>query len=759
VVVRLPDPKRKTLGEKGIDCIFVRYVEQSKAYRPKDIIPNVQESQIDDHTYDVPSEILKPRKGKRVWKAKSYGFDFQLYLVEGSRDQVGSQYSYCFSIEDDPRTYNEAMQFRDAAFWKEAIDDEIGSIMENNTWVLSDLPHGCKPLGCEWIFKRKMKVEGTIDKFKARLVIQGFRQKEGIDYFDTYAPVAHITTIILLLALEAIHNLVIYQMDVKTAFLNGDLDEEVYMKQPEGFVMPGNEYKVCKLVKSLYGLKQAPKQWHQKFDEADNMLEKFKVIFKGNVHMAHAKELFAWTLIFLDHKEFEYISDNESLHGAKNKTVGSQHREDDLVDNSDVKGVSKTFFSDKHPSPNNSVCNSSKKENDHRGVDLNTKTDKVNSPLVHTKGTNNSHEVVKDVFKDHFVTHFKQPAHGRLKLNISFPNRLSIDQFADIDRSVSRDEIRVVVSNCGENKSPSPDGYTFEFSRRYWRFIGFDFCSAVECFFESGPFSKGKINIQKSQVLGVGVLRNIINQAALLIGCAVMQNPFRYLGVMVGDSMSQKLAWADTVQKLRSRLYKWKVKTLFMGGRLTLLKSVLDASPLYNMSIYKVPKGVLKEMEATRCNFFNGADPTERKITWVYWDKLLAYKKNGSLGVPNFHALNRDLLLKWVWHFLSQDGSLWYGVIQALYDRWIFYLNGDGVFRVKEVRTILDDIFLPSAADATRWVKYILIKINVFAWRARLDCLPTRRPVGGGIWTGTIYCPFQIGMLGFLLFGFRLGSS
>ncbi|GKA43936.1 zinc finger, CCHC-type containing protein [Tanacetum coccineum] len=296
----VPDLKQKTLGEKGIDCIFVGYVEHSKAYRfyviepndsvsinsiiesrdaifdenrfssiprPKDIIPNVQESQMDDHTDDVPSEIPEPRKGKRVRKAKSYGSDFQLYLVEGSRDQVGSQYSYCFSIEEDPRTYNEAMQSRDAAFWKEAIDDEIGSIMENNTWVLSDLPPGCKPLGCKWIFKRKMKVDGTIDKFKARLVIQGFRQKEGIDYFDTYAPVARITTIRLLLALAAIHNLVIHQMDVKTTFLNGDLDEEVYMKQPEGFVMPGNEHKVCKLVKSLYGLKQAPKQWHQKFDE------------------------------------------------------------------------------------------------------------------------------------------------------------------------------------------------------------------------------------------------------------------------------------------------------------------------------------------------------------------------------------------------------------------------------------------------------------------------------------------------------------
>nr|GFA66559.1 zinc finger, CCHC-type [Tanacetum cinerariifolium] len=246
--------------QKSRDAIFDEN-RFSSIPRPKDIIPNSNESKRDDHYNDVPNEIPKPRKGKRVRKSKSYGFDFQLYLVEGSRDQVGLQYSYCYSIKEDPRTYNEAMQSRDFAFWKEAINDEIGSIMENNTWVLSDLPPGCKPLGCKWIFKRKMKFDGTVDKFKARLVIQGFRQKEGIDYFDTYAPVARITTTRLLLALAAIQNLVIHQMDVKTTFLNGDL-EEVYMKQLEGFVMPGNAHKVCKLVKSLYGLKQAPKQWH-----------------------------------------------------------------------------------------------------------------------------------------------------------------------------------------------------------------------------------------------------------------------------------------------------------------------------------------------------------------------------------------------------------------------------------------------------------------------------------------------------------------
>jgi hypothetical protein len=142
----------------------------------------------------------------------------------------------------------------------------MDSILQNHTWELVDLPPGCKPLGYKWIFKKKMKADGSIDKYKARLVIKGYRQKSGLDYFDTYSPVTRITSIRLVLAIASIRNLEVHQMDVKTAFLNGDLEEEIYMEQPEGYVAPGQESKVCKLVKSLYGLKQAPKQWHQKFD-------------------------------------------------------------------------------------------------------------------------------------------------------------------------------------------------------------------------------------------------------------------------------------------------------------------------------------------------------------------------------------------------------------------------------------------------------------------------------------------------------------
>ena len=140
----------------------------------------------------------------------------------------------------------------DSFFWKEAVNSAIDSILSNHTWELVDLPLGNKPLGSKWIFKRKMKADGTIDKYKARLVVKGFKQKEGLDYFDTYSPVTRITSIRMLIVLAAVYGLKIHQMDVKTAFLNGDLEEKIYMEQPEGFVVPGKENKVCKLVKSLY---------------------------------------------------------------------------------------------------------------------------------------------------------------------------------------------------------------------------------------------------------------------------------------------------------------------------------------------------------------------------------------------------------------------------------------------------------------------------------------------------------------------------
>jgi hypothetical protein len=158
-------------------------------------------------------------RNKRRRIAKSFGDDFIVYLVD-----------------DTPTSIIEAYASLDADYWKEAIRSEMDSILSNGTWKLSELPFGCKPMGCKWVFKKKLKPDDTIDKYKTRLVAKGYTQKEGDDFFDTYSPIAKTTTIRVLLSLAASYGLLVHQMDVKTAFLNGELDEKIYMDQPDGFV-------------------------------------------------------------------------------------------------------------------------------------------------------------------------------------------------------------------------------------------------------------------------------------------------------------------------------------------------------------------------------------------------------------------------------------------------------------------------------------------------------------------------------------------
>lgn len=163
---------------------------------------------------------------------------------------------------EEPKNIKEALSSSAGSQWELAAKAEFESLMENETWELVKLPPGRKPIGCKWVFKLKMNPDGTVDRYKARLVAKGYSQVEGVDYSETFAPVAKFPSIRAILALAASEDMEIHQMDVKTAFLNGTLDEEIYMDQPEGFRVPGKEGLVCKLKKSLYGLKQAPRAWN-----------------------------------------------------------------------------------------------------------------------------------------------------------------------------------------------------------------------------------------------------------------------------------------------------------------------------------------------------------------------------------------------------------------------------------------------------------------------------------------------------------------
>lgn len=164
----------------------------------------------------------------------------------------------------EPQTYQEAMTNK---CWQEAMQQEIQALKANGTWEVVSLPSGKRPIGCKWVYKVKYHSNGTIERYKARLVAKGYNQREGIDFQDTFSPVAKHVTVRIVIAIAAIYNWPLYQMDVHNAFLQGDLHEEVYMQLPEGFGNQGGN-KVCRLLKSLYGLKQASRQWNLKLSEA-----------------------------------------------------------------------------------------------------------------------------------------------------------------------------------------------------------------------------------------------------------------------------------------------------------------------------------------------------------------------------------------------------------------------------------------------------------------------------------------------------------
>ena len=145
--------------------------------------------------------------------------------------------------------------------WRKAMDNEINSIEKNNTWTLSELPKGVKKIGVKWVFKTMRDENGKIIKHKARLVAKGYPQKQGIDYSEVFAPVARLDTVRMVIATATQKGWKIFQLDVKSAFLHGQLSEQVFVDQPRGYEKKGNEHLVYQLHKALYGLKQAPRAW------------------------------------------------------------------------------------------------------------------------------------------------------------------------------------------------------------------------------------------------------------------------------------------------------------------------------------------------------------------------------------------------------------------------------------------------------------------------------------------------------------------
>ena len=255
----IPQVKRDKLDKKAESGIFVGYCSSSKAYR----IYSPQNNKI-----IVSRDVKFLESDSWSWENEDK-FEMQVENddvdeepVRGTR-LLSDIYQRCNVAVMEPAGFKEATTDQK---WIVAMKEELKMIDKNQTWELVDRPTHKKVIGVKWVYRTKLNSDGSINKHKARLVVKGYAQMFGVDFSETFAPVARLDTIRMLLALAAQKGWLIHQLDVKSAFLNGYLEEEIFVEQPEGFAVQGKENKVYRLKKALYGLKQAPRSWYSRID-------------------------------------------------------------------------------------------------------------------------------------------------------------------------------------------------------------------------------------------------------------------------------------------------------------------------------------------------------------------------------------------------------------------------------------------------------------------------------------------------------------
>ena len=365
--VHVPDEKRRKLDAKSVKGIFVGYPSGSKGY--KVYVPETRkmiksrdvkflENSFPTSSNADPSDYNELVKSKQDSVADTeYSllpgtdeFEDPLYdesevdrmipILDMSRPLRNRRSPQRFGewatvadveIESDPKTYKQAMKSPNSKQWENAMKEELSSLNKHNTWDLVDLPAGKNLVGCKWVFKTKRDANGAVDRFKARLVAQGYSQEYGIDYDEVFAPVARYDSIRSVLAIGVQHDYEIHQMDVKSAFLNGELDEEIFMKQPEGYIDENHPEKVCRLNSSLYGLKQSARCWNLVIDsylKSKNFVQNLAdpcIYYKSEI--VDGKKVIALIAVYVDDS---IICSNElSVLNAEKKDLSEHFEMDD----------------------------------------------------------------------------------------------------------------------------------------------------------------------------------------------------------------------------------------------------------------------------------------------------------------------------------------------------------------------------------------------------------------------------------------------
>jgi hypothetical protein len=219
----------------------------------------LRQTQISKDNQNLPPELLKRNPASQIIGEKDKGVQSRRRII---KDNEQSHIAFVSMVE--PKNFNEASK---DVNWLKSMNEELNQIEKNNTWELVPRLADKNVIDSKWVFKNKMNEQGHIVRNKAKLVYKGYAQVEGHDFDETFAPVTRLEAIKIFIAYARHKNFKVYQMDVKSAFLNGDLEEDVYVEQPEGFSLTNNPNFVCKLKKELYGLKQAPRAWYYRLEK------------------------------------------------------------------------------------------------------------------------------------------------------------------------------------------------------------------------------------------------------------------------------------------------------------------------------------------------------------------------------------------------------------------------------------------------------------------------------------------------------------
>ncbi|KAG7599681.1 GAG-pre-integrase domain [Arabidopsis suecica] len=543
-------------------------------------------------------------------------------------------------INDEPWDYNEA---KDSKKWKEACVEEISSIEKNKTWDLVELPVGAKAIGLKWVFKLKRNSDGSINKHKARLVAKGYVQRHGIDYDEVFAPVARIETIRFIIALAASNGWEVHHLDVKTAFLHGELKEDVYVLQPEGFVKEGSEEKVYKLNKALYGLKQAPRAWNNKLNKILMDLKFIKCSKEPSLYRKTENDESLVVAVYVD--DLLVTGSSLQLILEFKKGMSAQFEMSDLGKLTYYLGIEVIQYEGGIMLKQERYATKILEETGmldcnavHIPMDANLKLSKAKGEegidekeyrrnigclryLLHTRP-----DLSYSVGVLSRYMHEPKESHGAALKQILRYLKGTQSYGLCFTRNNEKRLIGFSDSrhNVDEDDGKSTTGHVF-----YLNECPITWCS------------------QKQDTVALSSCEAEFMAATEAAKQAVWLQEL--LGEVIGGLSN----------KLKKRIASWTSRFISYAGRLNLITSVLGSICNFWMAAFRLPRQCIREIDKL-CSAFlwSGTDMSSKKAK-VSWSNVCKPKTEGGLGLRSLTEANDVCGLKLVWRIISKSTFLW----------------------------------------------------------------------------------------------------